>query len=60
MGGHQLSALLLIVAGALFFWLAFGGPTQRPVYSALGVVFLLLAVVRVRRTGRRGPPPSSE
>ncbi len=52
---HNLPVLLLIVAGALFFWLAFSGPTQRPVYSALGVVFLLLAVARVRRA-RRGPP----
>jgi len=55
MRAQQVSALLLIAAGALFFWLAFSGPTQRPVYSALGVVFLLLAVARVRRA-RRGPP----
>lgn len=52
---HQVSAVLLMVAGALFFWLAFSGPTQRPAYSALGVVFLLFAAARVRRA-RRGPP----
>jgi len=58
MRAQQVSALLLIVAGALFFWLAFSGPTQRPVYSALGVVFLLLAAARARRARRRGPPPA--
>lgn len=55
---HQVSALLLIVAGGLFFWLAFRGPTQRPVYSAVGVVFLLLGVAQIRRAGRRRPPPT--
>jgi len=57
MRGQQISALLLIVAGALFFWLAFSGPTRQPVYSALGVVFLLLAVARIRRGRRRPPTP---
>ena len=56
MGGQQVSVLLLILAGGLFFLLAFSGPVQRPVYSALGVVFLLLAVARILRARRRGPP----
>ena len=55
MRAQQLSVLLMIIAAGLFFWLAFSGPTQRPVYSALGVAFLIIAVARIRR-GRRGPP----
>ena len=54
---QQLSGLLMIVAAGLFFWLAFSGPTQRPVYTALGVAFLILAVARIRRAARRGTPP---
>jgi hypothetical protein len=53
---QQLSVLLLFVAAALFFWLAFSGPAQQPVYSALGVAFLLIAVARIRRGARRRPP----
>ncbi len=53
---QQLSVLLFFVAAALFFWLAFSGPVQRPVYSALGVAFLLIAVAQIRRGARRGPP----
>ncbi len=53
---QQLSVLLPIIAAALFFWLSFSGPVQRPVYSALGVAFLLIAVARIRRGARRGPP----
>jgi hypothetical protein len=56
MRAQRVAPLLLIVAGGLFFWLAFSGPTQRPVYSALGVVFLLLAAARIRRARR--PPPT--
>jgi hypothetical protein len=53
---QRLSVLLLFLPAALFFWLAFSGPAQRPVYSALGVVFLLIAVARIRRGARRPPP----
>ncbi len=55
---QQVSVVLLFVAAALFFWLSFSGPTQRPVYSALGVAFLLIAVARIRRAARRGRPAS--
>jgi type IV secretory pathway TrbD component len=56
MSVQKLSVALAFVAAALFFWLAFSGPEQRPVYSALGVVFLILGVARARRAARRGPP----
>jgi hypothetical protein len=56
MRAQHLPARLMIVAGALFFWVAFSGRGQRPAYLALGVVFLLMGVAHIRRARRRGPP----
>jgi hypothetical protein len=53
---QQLAAPLMLVAAALFFIVAFTGPTRQPVYVTLGVVFLFLGIARVRRSRRPGPP----
>ena len=51
---QQLAAPLMLVAAALFFIVAFSGPTRQPVYVALGVVFLVLDIARIRRSRRPG------
>lgn len=52
----QLAGPLMLVAAALFFGIALTGPARQPVYITLGVVFLILAIGRIRRSRRPGPP----
>ena len=52
----RIGAIIMFVLAALFLY---RGATEagRSVYLALGVVFVILGVLRLRR-GRQAPPPS--
>jgi hypothetical protein len=45
---HQISALLLFIAGAIFLGLRFV-PSQPRAFLPLGIVFLVLGVAQLRR-----------